>query len=89
VNDKTEEYIQLLSTFDFVKQLNPDEATEKFQARMDELWYSFSEEEVEWVENWIIEQKKWVPLAPESLDMVDVEVKIGECSLPRKSVKQL
>jgi len=84
MTDKTEEYIKLFSVFDFANQINSDKDVEDLQARMDELWYSFSEKEIEWVENWIIEQKKWVPLAPESLDMVDVEVKIGESISPRE-----
>lgn len=87
MSEKTEEYIKLFSVFDFAKQINSDKDSEEIQAKMDKLWYSFSEEEIEWVENWIAEQKQLIPLAPESLDMVDVEVKIGESISPRKHIE--
>lgn len=84
MNEKTDEYIKLFSVFDFAKQINSDKDSEEIQAKMDELWYSFSEEEIEFVEDWLKNKNKLS--APESLDLVDVEVTLGSTFFPRKSV---
>jgi hypothetical protein len=80
MNPGTEEYIKLYSVWKFANQIDSDS---DLVDRLDALWGSFSEEEVDWVEKRI--QEKIIPSAPQSLDLVDVEVKLGQGILPRKN----
>lgn len=51
----------------------------KETAPLDDLWWAMTEEE----QNKIEEHFRKIPEAPESLELVDVEVKIGESKMPR------
>lgn len=52
---------------------------------LDDLWWAMTEEEQNEVESHF----KRVPDAPESLELVDVEVKIGESKMPRMHLDSL
>lgn len=81
MNPRTEEYIKLYSVWKFSNQIDADS---DLVDRLDALWGSFSEEETDWIEKRI--QEKIIPSAPQSLDLVDVEVKLGQGTLPRRNV---
>jgi hypothetical protein len=76
---RIEEYIEI-----FKNVVLRAEDEEEWFRRLDELYYSMSEEEMDAVER---EVERLRPEAPESLGLVDVPVEVGESRMPRLAVK--
>lgn len=71
MNERTKEYIKLMPVWKLAQDIG--EPAEDLCCKLDELWHSFSEEEIEWVEaNWKDADIK--VSAPSSLNLVDVKV---------------
>ena len=76
---RIEEYIEVFKNV----VLRAEDEGEWFR-RLDELYYSMSEEEMDALEG---EVEALKPDAPESLGLVDVPVEMGESRMPRLAVQ--
>lgn len=73
---KAEEYLKVYSDIE-LRLMNEETWYEK----LDKLWYSLDDKEVDWVEEKL--KSLETPDAPESLSLVDQKVELGESLSPR------